>query len=173
MYSDMSMRTIACSSSNRNSASARAVSVFPTPVGPRKMKEPIGRLGSWRPARERRTAFATASTASRCPITRRASSSSSFVRRARSLSIIRVTGMPVHRDTISAMSSAVTSSFRNRAPPPCFDASACSASFSRALERRDLAVGDFGRLPEVARACGLLGLDPRRLEVGPDLAHGA
>ena len=33
-YSDMSMRTIACSSSNRNSASARASSVLPTPVGP-------------------------------------------------------------------------------------------------------------------------------------------
>ena len=40
MYSDMSMRTIACSSSNRNSASARASSVLPTPVGPRKMKLP-------------------------------------------------------------------------------------------------------------------------------------
>src|SRR5919201_1468975 len=52
MYSDMSMRTIACSESKRNSARARAVSVFPTPVGPRKMKEPIGRLGSCRPARE-------------------------------------------------------------------------------------------------------------------------
>ena len=46
MYSLMSIRTIACSSSKRNSASARAVSVFPTPVGPRKMNEPIGRLGS-------------------------------------------------------------------------------------------------------------------------------
>ena len=33
-YSDMSMRIIACSSSNRNSASARASSVLPTPVGP-------------------------------------------------------------------------------------------------------------------------------------------
>jgi len=36
----MSMRTMAFSSSNRNSASARAVSVLPTPVGPRKRKEP-------------------------------------------------------------------------------------------------------------------------------------
>src|ERR1041384_7667616 len=43
-YSDMSMRTIACSSSNRNSASARASSVLPTPVGPRKRNEPIGRV---------------------------------------------------------------------------------------------------------------------------------
>ena len=46
-----------------NSASARASSVFPTPVGPRKMNEPIGRFGSCSPARARRSAFATASTA--------------------------------------------------------------------------------------------------------------
>src|SRR5438552_1723760 len=32
MYSDMAMRTMACSSSKRNSASARAVSVFATTV---------------------------------------------------------------------------------------------------------------------------------------------
>ena len=38
----MSMRTIARSSSNRKSASARASSVLPTPVGPRNRNEPIG-----------------------------------------------------------------------------------------------------------------------------------
>ena len=38
------MRIMAFSSSNRNSARARASSVLPTPVGPRKMNEPIGRL---------------------------------------------------------------------------------------------------------------------------------
>src|SRR5207249_2595117 len=53
-YSDMSIRTMARSSSNRNSASARASSVLPTPVGPRNRNEPIGRLGSWSPARARR-----------------------------------------------------------------------------------------------------------------------
>src|SRR6476646_1382800 len=53
MYSDMSMRTIASSSPNRNSASVRASSVLPTPDGPRKTKEPVGRLGSLRPARDR------------------------------------------------------------------------------------------------------------------------
>src|SRR6476659_4347933 len=53
MYSDMSMRTMACSSSKRNSASARAVSVFPTPVGPRHIPAPIGRFASRRPARQR------------------------------------------------------------------------------------------------------------------------
>src|SRR5439155_580085 len=57
MYSDMSMRTIASCESNMNSASARASSVLPTPVGPRKRNVPICRLGSWRPARERLEAF--------------------------------------------------------------------------------------------------------------------
>ena len=59
MYSDMSRRIMARSSSNRNSASARASSVLPTPVGPRKRNEPIGRFGSLKPERLRRIAFAT------------------------------------------------------------------------------------------------------------------
>ena len=41
----MSMRTIARSSSNRNSASAFASSVLPTPVGPRNRNEPVGPVG--------------------------------------------------------------------------------------------------------------------------------
>ena len=60
MYSDMSMRIIASWESNMNSASARASSVLPTPVGPRKRKVPIGRSGSDSPARERRSASETA-----------------------------------------------------------------------------------------------------------------
>ena len=63
MYSDMSMRTIDFSSSNKNSASARANSVFPTPVGPRNINEPIGRFSSDNPARLRRIALAVAVTA--------------------------------------------------------------------------------------------------------------
>ena len=59
-YSDMSMRTMARSSSNRKSASVRASSVLPTPVGPRNRNEPIGRFGSESPARDRRIALATA-----------------------------------------------------------------------------------------------------------------
>src|SRR3954471_13523806 len=70
MYSDMSMRTIASSSPNRNSASVRASSVLPTPDGPRKMNEPVGRFGSLRPARERRIAFETASIAGWHPLAR-------------------------------------------------------------------------------------------------------
>ena len=57
MNSDMSMRTIDSSVSNRNSASALQSSVLPTPVGPRNRNEPFGRRGSERPARERRMAF--------------------------------------------------------------------------------------------------------------------
>ena len=52
----MSSRTIARSSSNMNSASARASSVLPTPVGPRNTKLPTGRFGFFSPARERRIA---------------------------------------------------------------------------------------------------------------------
>ena len=70
MNSHMSMRTIAWSSSNRNSAIALVSSVLPTPVGPRNRNEPIGRFGSCRPARARRTALATARTASSWPTTR-------------------------------------------------------------------------------------------------------
>src|SRR4051795_3605176 len=58
MYSDMSTRIIACSESNMNSASARASSVLPTPVGPRNRNEPIGRSGSCRPAPQRPSAGA-------------------------------------------------------------------------------------------------------------------
>ena len=49
-------------------------SVLPTPVGPRNMNEPIGRCGSCKPARARRTAVETALTASAWPTTRCASS---------------------------------------------------------------------------------------------------
>src|SRR5690625_7718683 len=66
----MSMRTIARSSSNKKSANDLANSVLPTPVGPKNRNEPMGRSGSATPARERRTASETVSTARRCPINR-------------------------------------------------------------------------------------------------------
>ncbi len=113
MYSDMSMRIIASWESNMNSARARASSVLPTPVGPRKRKEPIGRSGSCSPARERRSAVATASIATSCPTTRSCRRSSMCTSFSVSPSISRLTGMPVQRATTSAMSSASTSSLRN------------------------------------------------------------
>ncbi len=63
-YSDISIRTILFSLLNRNSARAFASSVFPTPVVPKKMKEPIGRFVSCNPARLRRIASETAPMAS-------------------------------------------------------------------------------------------------------------
>jgi hypothetical protein len=58
MYSLMSMRTIA-PRVEQELGQRLASSVLPTPVGPRNRNEPIGRLGSLRPARARRTASAT------------------------------------------------------------------------------------------------------------------
>ena len=69
MYSLMSTRMSADSSANRNFASARASSVFPTPVGPEKMNDPIGRRGSLSPARLRRIERAMAAIASCWPMT--------------------------------------------------------------------------------------------------------
>ena len=106
----MSIRTIARSSSNRKSASARASSVLPVPVGPRNRNDPVGRLGSLMPARARRTASLTAVTAARWPISRSpmtVSISSSF---AVSPWSIRPVGMPVHASTTSAICSGPTSS---------------------------------------------------------------
>ena len=70
MYSDISIRIKSSSEPNITSASDLANSVLPTPVGPKNMKLPIGRFGSLMPLRARRTARATALTASSCPITR-------------------------------------------------------------------------------------------------------
>ena len=52
-----------------NSARALASKVLPTPVGPAKMKLPIGRLGSFKPARLRRTASLIRLIASVCEMT--------------------------------------------------------------------------------------------------------
>src|SRR5216683_862462 len=109
MNSDMSSRTIASSLSKRKRASWRASSVFPTPVGPRKMNEPIGRLESFRPARARRTAWEMTLTASSWPIRRAWMSSSMRSRRVDSSSTRRDTGTPVQALTISAMCSSLTS----------------------------------------------------------------
>src|SRR5213082_731656 len=108
MYSDMSTWIIASSSPNRNSASVRASSVLPTPEGPRKMKLPVGRFGSLIPARARRIDFATATIASSWPTTRLWSSSSILTRRADSASVSLKTGIPVHIETMSAISSSPT-----------------------------------------------------------------
>ncbi len=112
--SDMSTRINAFSSSNMNSVSALVSSVFPTPVGPRNMNDPIGRFGSEIPTRERRIAFEIFSMASPCPFTRFLSSTSMFWRRSVSPCNIFITGILVHFATTRAISSSVTSSRNKR-----------------------------------------------------------
>ena len=97
---------------------------------PKNINEPTGRFGSCKPARARRTAFATASSASSCPITRRLRLLSIWISFCISPSSIFDTGTPVHFATTSATSSSSTSSFR-KTPSFCSSASRdCSASSS-------------------------------------------
>ena len=64
----MSSWISASSSPNKNSVSALVSSVLPTPDGPAKMNEPLGRFGSFRPARVRRIERDSARTASCWPM---------------------------------------------------------------------------------------------------------
>ena len=124
----MSMRIRCSSESKRKDASVLQSSVLPTPVGPRKRNEPYGRFGSDSPERERRIASDTRRTASSCPTTRSCSLSSMCRSFSRSPCIIFDTGMPVARETTSAISSAPTSVRSNFALAPA--ASPDSAFFS-------------------------------------------
>ena len=64
MNSLISKRMSMSSESNKNEARALVSSVLPTPVGPKNMKEPYGRLGSDNPALDLRIASDTALIAS-------------------------------------------------------------------------------------------------------------
>ena len=90
------------------------------------MNEPMGRLGSCRPARERRTALAMA--VDGLVLADDALVQALLeVQQPRLLALEHlVDGMPVHFETTAAMSSSVTSSRRNE---PCFCASLSSAFF--------------------------------------------
>mmetsp|Transcript_34891 Transcript_34891/g.108534 ORF Transcript_34891/g.108534 Transcript_34891/m.108534 type:complete len:228 (+) Transcript_34891:1135-1818(+) len=110
MYSDMSRRIILESLSKSSVAKAFANSVLPTPVGPGKRKEPIGRLRLFRPAALTSTALATASAASSWPSTLALRAGPNRKSRSRSPCDSRCTGMPVQRATTSAMSSTETAS---------------------------------------------------------------
>src|SRR6266849_4259718 len=151
MYSDMSTRIRAFVSANRKRARPRASSVLPTPVGPEKMKEPIGRLGSLRPARLRRIAREITWIASSWPTTLWCISSSIRNRRAVSASWRRVTGIPVQRDTMNATPSSV---IVGRVLLVTVDV------FQLVLERRDLGGRHLGREPG---ACSRLVDDVDRL----------
>src|SRR5207249_3502183 len=108
MNSDMSNRIKDFSLPNRNWASDRAISVFPTPVGPRNKNEPAGRWGDFKPARDRRMARASALMAWSWLTIRRCSSSSILESLCISSSLIELTGTPVQRETTSSISALVT-----------------------------------------------------------------
>ena len=156
MYSDMSMRTIALVSSNRKPASARASSVLPTPVGPRKTNEPMGRLGSDSPVRLRRMALATAATASSCPTTDSWRCSSRRTSLWTSPSISLTTGIPVHRLTTSATSSSPTSSL-SIAPSDLELGQGLVVLGQLGVELGQGAVAELGGALQVATALGSLG----------------
>ena len=142
-----------------NSASARASSVLPTPVGPRKRKVPIGRFGSASPARERRRALATASTASSWPITRSCRRSSMWISFSTSPSIRRETGIPVHLPTTSATSCSVTSSVSIEPPSACSVREALLLLGERLLELGDRARS--GARPRCSRSARARRARPR------------
>eukprot|EP00732_Lithocolla_globosa_P002473 Lithocolla_globosa_v1_NODE_1634_length_2432_cov_41.369794.p3 type:complete len:208 gc:universal NODE_1634_length_2432_cov_41.369794:1656-1033(-) len=115
MYSVMSILTMFRSESNKNSASVLHNSVLPTPVGPRKKKEAMGRESVFSPALVNRMASHTAFTASICPTTRFSRCPSMLISRSRSLFIMFCTGMPVALETTKATSFEVTYSWRKPA----------------------------------------------------------
>mmetsp|Transcript_46722 Transcript_46722/g.111230 ORF Transcript_46722/g.111230 Transcript_46722/m.111230 type:complete len:624 (-) Transcript_46722:643-2514(-) len=124
------MRTIIFSSLNSSRASDRAVSVFPTPDGPRNRKHPVGRSELPRPARERRTAFAMHATGLSCPTTMLLRRSTSVRTLSFSVWFSRDTGMPVERATTSAICSGPTVSTKRFISSPsrcaCMTPSVCS-----------------------------------------------
>ena len=158
---------MARSSSNRKSASDRASSVLPTPVGPRNRNEPMGRWGSDRPARLRRMALATAVTASSWPMTRSCSTSSRRTSLAISPSMRRLTGHagPLGDDLGDVL---LVDLFLEHALAVRLQlVEAARGLVDLALELGDAAVADLGRLLEVGLA---LGLGPQRLELLLELA---
>ncbi len=142
-YSLMSSEMRASSSSNRNSASAFASSVLPTPVGPAKMNDPEGRRGSLSPARVRRMVLDRAEMASSWPMTRWCRAFSMKTRREDSSSVSLKTGMPVACASTSAIRPSSTSavvrtsperhcfSRRRRSPRRFFSSSRRLAAFSK------------------------------------------
>ena len=128
------------------------------------MNEPIGRRGSLIPARARRTASATSRTASSWPITRSCRTSSRRSSFSRSPSSSRATGIPVHRATISAISSSVTSS-RSRRVPALLLLEALLLAPQPALELRQPAVAQLGGPVEVVAPLGVLDLPAHLLEL--------
>ena len=88
-------------------------------------------------------------------------------------SIRRETGTPVHLETISATSSASTSSFRNRGAAVGDVVLGRLGRLERLLELGDRPVLQLGGAAQIGLALGALELDPRLLELLLDLGDGA
>ncbi len=122
-----------------NSASALASNVLPTPVGPANTKQPVGRLGSFRPLRLRRTALQMLLMASSWLTTRLCSSVSICIRRLLSSVVIRVSGMPVILEMTSAITSSSTTPSVSRLRSRQSRVICCFFFFSLSAESRRLA----------------------------------
>ena len=101
MYSDISTLISESSLSKRYFERTFASSVLPTPVGPRKINEPIGFLGSFRPTLFLLIALTSLSIASSCPITFFDNTLDMPKSLLLSFWAILSTGMPVTIDTTS------------------------------------------------------------------------
>ena len=113
-YSDMSMRIIFFSSPKRNSATALASSVLPTPVGPRNSSTPSGRSKPPLSGPLFRTSRrASARTACSWPTTRRARRASRSWKRSPTSRNTMSSGMRAASETTWTTSLAVTSQRRS------------------------------------------------------------
>src|SRR5208283_1484842 len=112
--------------------------------------------GSLKPARERRMALATMRTASSWPMTRFSSASSMRSSFSFSPSSILLTGMPVHLDTTSAISSSVT--LLRTSWGVCDSALCLLEAF---FQLRDLAVLQFGHARQIAGAARAVEFDAK------------
>jgi len=108
IYSDISTLIMASASPNTSLASSLANCVLPTPVGPRKTNDPIGRFGSFKPILFLKIAFDIFSTASFCPITLSLKASDILASLSFSSWLIFCRGIPVIRETTSATFSPST-----------------------------------------------------------------
>ena len=125
-----------CSSEpNTSAAKARANSVFPTPVGPRKRKIPAGRLRGFKPARATCMACATRLTASSWPMTRLLRRASRLSKRSLSSRPGASTGMPVRCEITSAIKEGVIiGCSANSSSSSSKDSASSSARKTRACE---------------------------------------
>ena len=129
MYSLISTLIIESVESNMNCASCFASSVFPTPVGPRNMNEPIGLFGSFSPTLFLCIAFTTLSMASSCPMTLDFSTCGICSSLMPSVCAILCTGTPDIIATTSATLSSSTVSLCSDMPSSQFFLAMLRSSF--------------------------------------------